>query len=298
MITRLPILLGVLALNFSVAIAQDFDNVQVKTVKVQGNIYMLQGQGGNIGVSMGTDGVFLVDDQYAPLTDKIISAIAKIGGKEIRFIINTHWHGDHVGGNETIGKTGAVIIAHENVRKRMSTEQVIKFFDIKVPPSPNSALPVVTFTKDINVHQNGEKISISHLKNAHTDGDAVVYFEKSNVVHTGDIYFAGMYPFIDTSSRGSIDGVISGVKHILAIIDEDTKVIPGHGPLSNTKELRNYLKMLENVRERIQNLISQGKSLQEIQNSNPTKDFDSTWGKGFLNADRFIEIVYEDLSSK
>lgn len=298
MFLRLSILLFVVIHGISVSTAQDFDKVQIKTIKVQDNIYMLQGQGGNIGVSMGEDGVFLVDDQFAPLTEKIKAAISKIGGKDIRFVINTHWHFDHVGGNENMGKTGSVIIAHENVRKRMSTEQLIKFFGKAVPPSPKPALPVITFSEDITVHLNGEKISISHLKNAHTDGDAIVYFEKSNAVHTGDIYFAGMYPFIDISSHGSIQGMISGVKHILSMINDGTKVIPGHGPLSNKAELGNYLKMLEGVKEKIQNLISQGKSLQDVQKTKPTKDFDATWGKGFLSPDKFTQIVYEDLSRK
>jgi len=236
--------LCVLFFCFSNAYSQEFDKVQISTIKVAENIYMLQGQGGNIGVCVGEDGVFIVDDQFAPLTAKIKAAIAKLSNKSIRFVINTHWHFDHVGGNENMGEAGAVIVAHENVRKRMSTDQFIEFFNKKLPPSPKVALPVITFTQDIAFHLNNEETRIFHATNAHTDGDAIVFFKKSNVIHTGDIYFAGIYPFIDTSSHGSIDGMIKAAKHILSIINDDTKVIPGHGPLSKKAELAEYVEML------------------------------------------------------
>jgi glyoxylase-like metal-dependent hydrolase (beta-lactamase superfamily II) len=257
---------------------------------------MLLGSGGNIGVLAGDDGVFLVDDQFAPLTKKIKGAIGKISDQEIRFVINTHWHFDHVGGNENLGETGSVIIAHENVRKRMSTDQFIEFFQKKVPAWPKVALPIITFTQDLTFHLNGEDIHVFHVNNAHTDGDAIVYFRNSNVIHTGDIYFAGIYPFIDTSTHGSVNGVIDAAQHILAIIDDDTKVIPGHGPLSNKAELSAYVDMLISLRAKITKQISDGKTLEDIQNTKPAQEFDEKWGHGMLTSDKFVQILYTDLS--
>ena len=275
---------------------KDFDKVQIKTIKTSGNVYMLLGSGGNIGVLAGDDGVFLVDDQFAPLTKKIKDAIGKISDKEIRFVINTHWHFDHVGGNENLGETGSVIIAHENVRKRMSTDQFIEFFQKKVPASPKVALPIITFTQDLMFHLNGEDIHVFHVNNAHTDGDAIVYFRNSNVIHTGDIYFAGIYPFIDTSAQGSVNGVIDAAQRILSIIDDDTKVIPGHGPLSNKAELSGYVDMLIRLRAKITKQISDGKTLEEIQKTKPAQEFDEKWGHGMLTSDQFVQILYTDLS--
>ena len=257
---------------------------------------MLQGAGGNIGVCVGDDGVFIIDDQFAPLTAKIKFAIAKLSSKKVRFVINTHWHCDHVGGNENMGEAGAVIVAHQNVRKRMSTDQFMEFFNKKVPSAPKSALPVITFTQDLTFHLNDEETRIFHVKEAHTDGDAVVFFEKSNVIHTGDIYFSGMYPFIDKSSHGSVDGVIKAARHILDIINDDTKVIPGHGPLSNKAELAVYVEMLVSLRAKMSAYISKGKTLEEIKAIGPSKDFDPKWGGGFLSPDKFTQILYEDLS--
>ena len=275
---------------------KDFDKVQIKTVKLSENVYMLLGSGGNIGVYAGDDGVFLVDDQFAPLTKKIKAAIGKISDKKIRFVINTHWHFDHVGGNENLGEMGSVIIAHENVRKRMSTDQFIEFFQKKIPASPKVALPIITFTKDLVFHLNGENIHVFHVNNAHTDGDAIVYFRNSNVIHTGDIYFAGRYPFIDTSAHGSVNGVIDAAQYVLSIINDDTKVIPGHGPLSNKAELRAYVDMLISVRAKISKQISDGKAIEEIQRTKPTQAFDKKWGHGMLTPDQFVQILYKDLS--
>ncbi len=286
----------IVLLSVSSAFGQDYDKVQIKTIKTSGNVYMLMGSGGNIGVLAGDDGVFLVDDQFAPLTKKIKDAIGKISDKEIRFLINTHWHFDHVGGNENLGETGSVIIAHENVRKRMSTDQFIEFFQKKVPASPKVALPIITFTQDLMFHLNGEDIHVFHVNNAHTDGDSIVYFRNSNVIHTGDIYFAGIYPFIDTSSHGSVNGVIDAAQHILSIIDDDTKVIPGHGLLSNKAELRAYVDMLISLRAKIAKLISDGKTLAEIQKTKPAQEFDEKWGHGMLTSDKFVQILYTDLS--
>jgi len=275
---------------------QDYNAVQIKTYQATDNVYMLEGKGGNLGVCIGDNGVFLIDDQYAPLTEKIKLAISKLTDKDIRFVINTHWHSDHVGGNENLGTGGAVIVAHENVRNRMSSDQFLAVFNRTVPASPKAALPVITFTRDIKFHLNGEQLEIIHLKNAHTDGDAIVWFKNANVIHTGDIYFAGTYPFIDTASHGSITGIIAAVEYMLSIIDDNTRVIPGHGPMSNKAKLKAYLNMLKEVREKILGLIAAGKSLPEILKQNPTQAFDETWGKGFLTPEKFVRIVHTDLT--
>lgn len=291
-------LLCILLFSVKVAFGQDqeFDKVQIETVKVAENVHMLLGSGGNIGVCTGDDGVFLVDDQFAPLTEKIKAAIGKISNKDVRFVINTHWHFDHVGGNENMGETGAVIIAHENVRNRMSTDQFIDFFQKQIPASPKIALPIITFTQDITFHLNKDEIHVFHVKNAHTDGDAIVYFRNSNVIHTGDIYFAGLYPFIDTGSHGSVNGTIDAARYVLSIINDDTKVIPGHGHLSNKAELSGYVDMLINLRNKISKHISEGKTLKEIQAAKPTQEHDDKWGHGFLSPDQFVRILYIDLS--
>jgi cyclase len=275
---------------------QDFDQVEIKAEKISDNIYMLTGQGGNIGLMAGADGAVMIDDQYAPLTEKISAAIAGITDQPVRFLINTHWHGDHVGGNENFGKKGALIVAHENVRKRMSTEQFMEAFDRTVPPSPVGALPVITFAEDIAFHLNGEDILVMHLHNAHTDGDAIIYFATSNVLHTGDIYFAGSYPFIDLSSGGSIDGIIDAVNKVLLLIDEETKIIPGHGPASNKEALKTYRDTLQTIRDRVKKAIDAGKTIEEIKAAGLTKDFDDPWGTGFVNGETIVNILYSDLS--
>ena len=273
----------------------NLDNVQVKAEKVADGIYMLLGAGGNIGVSVGEDGVFMIDDQYAPLTEKIQAAVKKLSEKPIRFVLNTHWHGDHTGGNENLGKAGTLIVAHDNVRERMSTEQFLAAFNNRVPPSPKGALPVVTFNDRVTFHLNGDEIHAFHVDPAHTDGDSVVHFREADVVHAGDLYFNGIYPFIDVSTGGGIDGVIAAIEEILGLVGPETKIIPGHGPLSNRQELVSYLAMLKTVRENVVALIEKGRSQEEIVAAKPTATLDEVWGDGFLEPDVFVGIVYSSL---
>lgn len=276
--------------------SQNFDNVAIEAQKLADNIYMLTGQGGNIGLIVGPDGAFIIDDQYAPLTEKIQKAIAEITDQPVRYVINTHWHSDHSGGNENFAHAGAVIVAHENVRKRMSTEQLIAAFSATVPASPEAAWPDITFSKDLTIHLNGEDILLMHFHHAHTDGDAIIYFANSNVVHTGDTFFNGMYPFIDISSGGSIDGMIKNANQVLFLIDEETKIIPGHGPLATKKDLIAYRDMLQTLRDGVKSALAKGMSLEEIQNAGITDPIDEKWGQGFLKSDRILNIVYSDLS--
>ncbi|MGZ3635169.1 MAG: MBL fold metallo-hydrolase [Syntrophales bacterium] len=278
--------------------SQDFTNVQIQTEKVADNVYMLVGAGGNIGISAGKDCVFMIDTSYAPLADKIKAAIATVSNKPIQYIVNTHWHQDHVGGNEYFAKTGATVVAHDNVRKRVSTEQVVKILNKTLPPLPEPALPVITFSRSVTFYLNGNEIYILNIARAHSDGDAIVHFRKSNVIHMGDIYFNGMYPFIDLSAGGSMNGMIRAVKNILLLCDRDTKVIPGHGHLSNKTELEEYLKMLVAVRDRVSHEIKAGKPLDAVIASQPTRDFDPVWGKGFMKPEQFVTIVYESLASE
>ena len=273
------------------AFAQDFSNVEIKTTPLGKTVYMLQGAGGNIGVSAGDDSVFVVDDQFAPLTPKILAAIGKISAKPVQFVLNTHWHGDHSGGNQNMAKAGAIIVAHENVRRRMNSDQFIEFMKMKEPASPKAALPIVTFGASMSFHLNGEEIRVVHLPRAHTDGDAIVHFLDSDVVHMGDTYFNGMYPFIDYSSGGSIDGVIAACDMALGMMTDKTKVIPGHGPLSDREGLRAYRDMLRTVMTRVRTAISEGKTDEQITAAGLTKDFDEQWGKGFLKPFQFVPMV-------
>lgn len=274
---------------------RDFSQIEIRTQQLGPGLYLLQGAGGNLGLSTGPEGSFLVDADYAPLTEKIKAAIAKVAPQPLRFVVNTHWHGDHTGGNENAGKTGVVIVAHDNVRARMAVEQVNQLFNRTTPPSPHAALPVITFADGVTFQINGEEVAVFHLPNAHTDGDSVVHFKKADVIHTGDIYFNPSYPFIDASSGGNIDGIIAAAKKIHALADEDTKIIPGHGPLSNKAEIGAYVKMLETARASVAALIAAGKTKEEAVAARPTADLDAVWGKGFMKADTFVGVIYSDL---
>ena len=273
----------------------DFDQINIEAQRVADNIYMLTGSGGNMGVLIGEDGVILIDDQYAALTDKIVAAIAKLSDRPIRFLINTHWHGDHTGGNENLGKAGVIIVAHDNVRERMSKENFMAAFNVTTPPSPREALPIVSFSDSVTFHVNGEELVVTHLKNGHTDGDSIIHFRKTNVIHTGDLVFNGAYPLIDVSSGGSIDGIIAAEEYILSIADDQTRIIPGHGALADQAAVQALHQVLVTARERVRKLKEEGKSLEQIQQAKPNADFDQSYGAGFINGDRIIEFIYQSL---
>jgi cyclase len=285
--------LGLLALVALPAGAQDrdFSKVEIKAVKAAGNIYMLEGSGGNIGVSVGSDGVLIVDDQFAPLADKIQAALKGLSDGKLKFVLNTHWHGDHTGGNQTFGAQ-APIIAHENVRKRLATDQTV--FGEKIPASPKEALPVVTFGDRVSVHFNGEEIKVIHFPAGHTDGDSVIFFTGSNVVHMGDDFFVGRFPFVDLASGGSVQGLTEDVGKILAQLPADVKIIPGHGPLSNKAELEKFHGMLKETTGIVQQRMKAGKSLEAIQAEGLPETW-KEWGSGFIDTKMWLSIVYESL---
>ncbi len=284
------------ALTLTAFAQRNFDDVQIKTVKVSDNVYMLVGMGGNIGLSIGEDGAFMIDDQYKELSKKILSAIKEITDEPVRFIVNTHWHGDHIGGNENMAKVGAIIVAHENVRKRMSTEQFMAAFNRRVPASLEAALPVVTFTDAMTFHWNGDDVHVFHVDPAHTDGDSIIHFRHANVLHTGDTFFNGMYPYIDVSSGGSIDGVISAADTALKLCNDQTKIIPGHGDLADADDLRAYREMLQSVRDRVRSLVDAGKTREEVIATKPSAEFDADWGGGFMKPDVRIGIVNDGMT--
>jgi cyclase len=274
----------------------DWEAVEIKTTDLGHGLYMLEGMGGNIGLSVGEDGVFMIDDQYAPLTPKILAAIRELTDGPIRYVINTHWHGDHTGGNPGMAAEGAVIVAHDNVRRRMSTEQFSTFFDRATPPSPEEALPVITFSDTVTFHFNGHEILALHLPRAHTDGDTVIHFPAANVIHTGDILFNGMYPFIDVDSGGNIDAMIAAQEMIYELADAETKIIPGHGPLANREDLARATAMLREVRGRIAALIEEGLSVDEVVAADPLADLDEAWAWQFINGERMTRLVYLSLT--
>jgi glyoxylase-like metal-dependent hydrolase (beta-lactamase superfamily II) len=289
---------AILAAAASPARAQDrdFTSVEIAAKPIRGGVYMLTGAGGNMAVSAGGDGVFLVDDQFAPLTEKITAAIREIQDEPVRFVVNTHWHGDHTGGNENLGEAGAVIVAHGNVRQRMSVEQFQKMRDRTIPASPEGALPVITFTDALTFHLNGESVHVFHAPPAHTDGDSVVHFQGADVLHAGDIFFNGTYPFIDIDSGGSIEGIIEAQERILSLCGDDSVIIPGHGPIANAADLRKTRQMLTTVRDRVRNAIASGMKLEELIASNPLADLNGEWGGGFIEPTQMLTIVYADLS--
>ena len=275
---------------------QDFSAVEIQTTELAPGIYMLVGAGGNLGLSVGDDGAFLIDDQFAPLSDKIMAAVAELTDAPVEFLANTHWHGDHTGGNEAFGNAGAVIVAHDNVRVRMSTEQLREIFNQAMPPSPDAALPIVTFNDELTLHWNGETIHAFHSGPGHTDGDVVLHFQEADIFHMGDNFFNGFYPFIDVDSNGDINGMIATGYRVLAMSNAGTRIIPGHGPLATADDLRDWLQVLRTTRESIQDLIDQGMSADEVVAANPTAEFDETHGGGFMNPENYTRLVYQSLT--
>ena len=274
-----------------------WENINFETTRVGENLYALIAEGGNLGVSIGEDGTFLIDDQFAPLTRKLLWQIGELGGGTPRFLVNTHWHFDHTGGNENLGAEGTLIIAHDNVRKLLSRDNHISAFNRDVPALSSEGLPVITFSNDTTFHLNQETIHVFHVANAHTDGDAVVHFQQSNVIHAGDIWFNGFYPFIDVEHGGSLAGVIAATEQIIALSDAQTKIIPGHGPVGNRAELMAYRDMLVGVFNTLSALQAEGKSLQEVIAMHTIKSYEAEWGDGFLTTEQWLGIIYSGLGN-
>ncbi len=274
------------------AAAQQPDPAPIRVERVAPGVAILFGRGGNIGLSYGADGNVLIDDQFAPMTASILAAVRSIDPDPVRFVVNTHWHGDHSGGNENLGAQGAVIVAHDNVRRRMSVEQLVR--GEAVPASPSGALPVVTFGDDLTFHLNGDDIRVFHVEHAHTDGDVLVHWTRANVLHMGDTFFNGMLPFIDLDSGGSIDGLIAAVTAALAIANEATVVVPGHGPVARRPDLERYRAMLVELRNRIGQGIAAGRTLAQIQAEGHANGFGRD--SDFISPAAFTEAVYTSLT--
>ena len=269
----------------------------IRTQALRPGLHVLASAGGNVAVWTGADGTVVVDDSLAPLAPQLLEAIARIEPGPVRFVVNTHWHPDHTGGNETLGRSGSVVVAHDNTRARMSEPQVVQEYDLKVPAAPKAALPVVTFADSVMLHLNGDNLQLAHVDAAHTDGDLVAWWERANVVHVGDLYYNGSYPFIDLDSGGSLAGVVAAIELVLDRADARTVVIPGHGPVSNRSDLSAYRDMLVAVGRRVREGIEAGRSEEEIVASRPTADYDERFGKGGMTADRFVRNVYADLTA-
>jgi len=279
----------------SVIYAQpDTSEVKIETIHVTGPVYMLVGSGGNLGVSVGPDGVFLIDDQYAPLSEKILAAINKISTNQIRFVLNTHWHGDHTGGNEEFGKR-APIISHINVRRRLISGGILSLFGMEVKPAGSGSLPLLTYKDSVTLYLNGEEIDVVHIPHAHTDGDSIVIFNGSNVAHLGDLLFSGMFPFVDMDNGGSVKGLIDNVGRLLKSLPKDIKIIPGHGPLSSMQDLKLYHEMLVDTTTLIRERIGEGQTEEDVVTAGLPDRWNS-WGGGFINEENWIKTVYRAYS--
>jgi glyoxylase-like metal-dependent hydrolase (beta-lactamase superfamily II) len=293
-------ILGVAARSALAQQEPDWSKVQIKATKVAGNIYMLQGQGGNIAASVGEDGIVIVDDQFAPLADKIQAALKSLGitDKPVRFVINTHFHGDHTGGNLPFANTGSTVIAQDNVRKRLESGGTVGnggSIKMEVKPAAAGALPVITFEHDVTVHLNGEDIRALHFPAGHTDGDAVIFFPKNNVVHMGDDFVRYGFPFIDVSSGGSVQGMIAAMEKASALLPADVKVIPGHGALSNLDDVREFVKMLKETSAAVEKALKDHKTLDQMKQEKILAPWEK-WSGDFIKTDAFIETLYNSLT--
>ncbi len=285
--------LTVLFLGWVVATPVDADTIL--PVRVTDHIFVIADKGGNVGVFIGKDGTFLIDDSFAPLTEKIVAAIKSVGGDFPRFLINTHFHGDHTGGNENLGSGGTLIFAHDNVRQQLKDGAYLRAFDKKMVPTLPAGLPVVTFSEGLSFHINGDTVRVIHVSHAHTDGDSFIVFEQANVIHTGDIMFNGFYPFIDVDHGGSLLGTIQGVDIILSLTDDETVIIPGHGPLGDKVQLQQYREMLWTAYGRLKKLKEKGKTALEAADLEPLADIESAWGDGMFSGDEWIELIYPQI---
>ncbi len=293
MIGKIISVLSVLIAGFmSLATTVQAADEKIIPIPITKQIYMIKGEGGNIGLFTGEDGTFLIDDQFAPLMDKIVAAIKSVGGQYPKFLINTHYHGDHTGGNENLGQGGTLIFSHDNVRERLRSGSFIQAFKTKRAGVPREGLPVVTFSEDISFHLNGDSVRAIHVPHAHTDGDSFIYFKAANVIHAGDFFFNGFYPFIDVNHGGSLKGMIIAVDKVLSLADESTKIIAGHGPLGDKEQLTSYRQMLGTAYERLRKLKAEGKTAQEAVAAKPLADLEATWGDGLFKSDRWIEMIY------
>lgn len=278
-----------------IILSQDWDSIEIKTYKINDKISVLEGSGGNIGVLHGEDGIMIIDSQYAELNEKITKSLGAISDRELKFIVNTHWHFDHVGGNELLAKDGAVILAQDNVWKRMSTGQFMEWIERDIPAFPKAALPIITFKNEITFHLNDEEVYVFHSGPAHTDGDAAVWFKTSNAIHMGDTFVTYGFPFIDVSAGGTLNGMIAFQGNVLKMIDDQTKVIPGHGPILGKSDLEKFRNQLIEVRSKIMPLIEAGKTRDEVITENPIAEYDEIWPDGFVKSKDFLLLVYQRL---
>ena len=268
----------------------------IEVVPVAPGIDMLMGYGGNVVLSTGDDGAFLIDDQYPEQREPLAAAIARVTDAPVRLVVNTHWHNDHTGGNEALGARGAVIVAHDNVRQRLSSAQTIAFFKARREPAPPAALPVVTFSEAVALHLNGQDIDVLHVANAHTDGDAVVVFRQANVIHTGDVFFNGLYPFIDAGNGGSVAGMLAACDRILSLADAHTRIIPGHGPIADRNDLAQFRAMLHATYHAVAELMITGLDRGQLIDARPTAVFDPLWGNGFLKPDTYVRMLHDAIT--
>jgi cyclase len=290
------LLLTLFALSIACAFAQqNYDTVKIRPVKITDNIYMLKGAGGNIGVLVGKDGTLMIDNQFGPLSNKINGAIKTINPAEIKFLINTHIHGDHSGGNENFKRMGTTIVAHDAVRERMSKTQEIKSRNMTFPPREKDALPVITFSDKLNFHLNEEDIEIVHLGLGHTDGDVIVHFKNANVFHLGDAFVRYGYPFIDGSSGGSFTGFLSTLDKAMAMMDDNSKVIPGHGELAKKADIKILRDKLVDIRDQVAVALKKGKKPEEIPAMGITAKYDAELGKGFMKGNDFVLMAAEEM---